>query len=73
MTFDQFIELERVANRAVGAARVFARDADVRWLNELTSVMAELRHASMTLCDPLADPEHRAEASMRLHRLFTSV
>ena len=73
MTHDQFVKLERVANRAAIAAKAFATGEDVRWLNDMVGVIAEVRHASMTLSDPAAPAHQREQASTRLHSLFTYV
>jgi len=73
MTFDQFVQLERVANRAINAAKVFADNADKKQLNELSSVIAEIRHAAMMLCDRTLPDSERQDATLRLCSLFTSV
>jgi hypothetical protein len=70
MTHDDFIKLERTANRAINAAKTFATDSDETQLNKLSGLMAEIRHASQTLSDTKADKAAKESAWMRLAWIF---
>ncbi len=71
MNYQQFLDLERLASRAIRAACTFATASDSRQLQQLTTIMAELRHAADYLCDPKAQPEEKQQAAKRLLELFT--
>lgn len=70
MNIEGFAKLERTTERAVNAAKAFATGEDVRYLNELSYIVSELRLAAQTLCDPEAPTNGREDASTRLQRLF---
>lgn len=78
MNYNDFLYTERIAQRAVNAAKTFADKADAKALDQITFLMAELRHAASTLCadwDKSATQEEitfgRQKALERLEEIFT--
>lgn len=71
MNYQEFCTLERVGQRAITAAKAFAGGVDAEVLSQLSTVLAELRHASDWLCDPAASFEDKKLAGDRLFELFT--
>ncbi len=71
MVYEEFHKIERVAERAIRAAKVFADGEDTRSLRELSWLIVELRHASLTLSDPGVSKGTREEAINRLVSLFS--
>jgi hypothetical protein len=71
MNFDDFCRTERIAQRAVGAARMFASTVECDQMMAVSFLMAELRHAAYFLCDPGTPDGIRADAQARLLQLFT--
>ncbi len=70
MNIEDFIKLERAGQLATRAAGIFASPEAAVQLDRLNTVLAELRHASLSLCDESAPVEVRQQALRRLASLF---
>lgn len=72
MSYDygHLVLIERTASRAAIAAKVFATSGNANYLDEGMHILAEVRHAGRTLCDPEATAAEKADALERLAGLF---
>lgn len=68
--YGHLVLIERTATRAATAAKVFATSTSASYLDEGLHILAEVRHAGRTLCNPEATPEEKANALERLAGLF---
>lgn len=68
--FNELCTIEHIAQRAATAAKTFASFSDAARLDEGLHLLAEVRHAGRTLCDPQVSEESKAHALERLAGLF---
>lgn len=70
LNIEGFIKLERAGQLATRAAGIFATPEAAAQLERLNTVLAELRHASLSLCDESIPVEQRQQALRRLAGMF---
>lgn len=71
MNYKEFCAVENITHRALLAAKTFADTKTQKLLHEADHVLAQCRHAAMTLCDPASTPDAVREAEARLCEMFT--
>jgi hypothetical protein len=60
-TLDHLIAIERVASRAVNASKAFAEGSDRQLLDDLTTLIAEVRQAASCTSEGIIDTNHLYE------------
>lgn len=63
-TLDHLIAIERVASRAVNASKAFAEGSDRQLLDDLTTLIAEVRQAASCTADGIIDTNHLYEHTL---------
>jgi hypothetical protein len=63
-TLDHLISIERVASRAVNASKAFAEGSDRQLLDDLTTLIAEIRQAASCTSDGVVAVNHLHEHTL---------